>query len=177
MRGGSLTLRSCSCARQRCSFVSGSCVNGTMITAGVAVAVAGAVGVTTSVAAGSLSAVGSDVAVAITVAANSAVVCASGVVLGTLFAVMMGNAELFGRRVGCICTGEGAPICIGCPQPANTNTINSKYQRRTLANTDSKNNCSSAFYHVQIAVSSRSRQNPLPITTTLPRILMLSGIP
>src|SRR5215217_3374795 len=159
MRGGSLTLRSCSCARQRRSFVSGSCVSGTMITAGVAVAVTGAVGV----AVGSLSAVGSDVAVAITVAANSAVICASGVALGTLFAVMMGDAELFGRRVGGICTGEGAPICIGCPQPANTNTINNKYQRRTLANTDSKNNCSSAFYHVQIAVSSRSRHNPLPI--------------
>jgi hypothetical protein len=139
-------LRSCCCARQRCSFVAGACVIGTTIMAGVGDAASGLAGVATSaVAAGSGAAVTNGVA-------SSAV---AGMTLGTLLAGMLGDAEI-GNRVGCTCTGEGAPICIGCPQPANTSTNSNIYQRRTTAHTDITNNCSSAFYHAPTPVSSRS---------------------
>ena len=131
IRGGSLTLRSCCCARQRCSFVAGICVSGTTITAGSDVAPTGPVGV----AATATVTVGIGEAVANGGASNPAVACPGGAALGTLLAVLPGNVVLLGKRVGRTCTWVGVPICIGCPQPANTSTINSIYQRRTLANT------------------------------------------
>jgi len=66
----------------------------------------------------------------------------------------LGYAASFGSRVGCTCTGAGVPICIGCPQPANTSTISSIYQRRTLAYTNIENKCSNTFYHAPMALSS-----------------------
>src|SRR5262249_3461951 len=129
-RGGSFTLRSCCCARQRCSFVSGACGCGTTITTGVCVGAAGVVGTICPVASAAADSVG---AVLSAVAPSSGDACSDGATLGTPIAVKLGDAVSDGKRVARTCVCEGVLICSGCPQPASISTIGSIHQRRTTA--------------------------------------------